>query len=807
MRHSLGTIAWRGLKGRRRDTAMMLCVLTAVFALLTTVLCYQQSGSSAMTEQRKELYGAWQLARYDLTAAEADTFIRQTAPAAVGHAEQYATLVNDSSLAFGALGTVDAAYLSCGRLQLLSGHLPQAAGEAALTTSVLDSIGSSYELGQTVTLQAANGEDEPVMLQFTLCGVLPSYDAYWAVGSNLPVDALVTADSLPQSWRSTVQLLCCYDGAVPLTPYIDGAQDPSWVRNTYAYPETDVTQTGSRAFTGGCALLTLCAVLGLCTLQLRRREQSLVTLRMIGADKRSIVVLCLWEAAFLLLLCLPAGSVLGVGICAVALVLQGQGQYLSLPWAQLFPAWAVGSAAVLLGFLLPAMRQARQKLTHLPQKKIRLQRRIRLLTPLPLRLVVLNALGLTLALCCVFLSTWKLLPYRRTAASAAVQIRAGRDSTLTDGLVEDLLSLPDVKQAAMRTDMYYQCGLSSDAFAAHGLWELCRRQDGRYIMFSMQDERTVNTLVTALPDAQLEALAAQCSTPVDLDALRGGQTVLLYAPDFVSDENGETKWSTTAAPFAGCTAVLDYPTLSGDHAQLTLTIGGVTAELDTKSLSFADSSPSAYHLYCSEALGRTLWAAEYDTAYGYTAINLKLQTNASYATQRSIAGLVTRRGGVLRTNDYETANRLYQEGRTGAFFWTAAGAVGAVLALFLLWNLFGLYWQQQRLRIGILQAEGSSAAMLRRCGVRQGAAAVLGALVLGDLAVWGLWRWNWHSLILRQNGRMLTFATLPMAASEYPWAVHIAVCTVYLLFVLALQLAPLNRLVHSQPMENLRKGA
>ena len=40
--------AWRGLKGRRRDTAMMLCVLAAVFALLTAVLCYQQSGSRAM---------------------------------------------------------------------------------------------------------------------------------------------------------------------------------------------------------------------------------------------------------------------------------------------------------------------------------------------------------------------------------------------------------------------------------------------------------------------------------------------------------------------------------------------------------------------------------------------------------------------------------------------------------------------------------------------------------------------------------------------------------------------------------------
>lgn len=716
MRHSLGTIAWRGLKGRRRDTAMMLCVLAAVFALLTAVLCYQQSGSRAMEVQRQDLYGAWQLARYDLTAADADAFVQQTAPAAVGRAAQYAILVNDKDLAFGALGTVDEGYLSCGQLQLLSGRLPGTAGEAALTTSVLDSIGASYELGQTVTLQAVHGDDAPVLLQFTLC-----------------------------------------------------------------------------------------AVLVLCTLQLRRREQSLVTLRMIGAGKTALVALCLWEAVFLLLFCLPIGSLLGVGLCAATLAVQGHVRYLSLPWGQLALAWATGTGAVLLGFLLPALRQAGQKLTHLPQKKVRLQRRVRLLTPLPLRLVVLNALGLTLALCCVFLSTWKLLPYRRTAASAAVQVSAGQN-TLTDGLAEDLLRLPDVQQAAMRTDMNYLCGLSSDAFTAHDLWGLYTHQDSLYTMFTMQDADTVNTLVTALPDAELEALAAQCSTPVDLDALRSGQAVLLYAPDFVLDENGQTQWGTQAAPFAGCTAVLEYPTLDGAHSQKSLTIGGVIASIDMDSLPFADSSPTTYQLYCSQALGRALWAEEYGTPYGYTAINLKLKANASYATQKSIAGLVTRRGGVLRTNSYETASRMYQEGSTGAFFWAVAGVVGAALALFLLWNLFGLYWQHQRLRIGIFQAEGTSAAMLRHCGIRQGVLAVLGALLLGNLAVWGLWRWSWHSLVTRQSGRILTFAALPMAVSEYPWALHLAVCAGYLLFVLALQLAPLERLARSQPMDNLKKG-
>ena len=339
-------------------------------------------------------------------------------------------------------------------------------------------------------------------------------------------------------------------------------------------------------------------------------------------------------------------------------------------------------------------------------------------------------------------------------------------------------------------------------------------ESGTYFRLSCEDG--VNT-VTMIYDGGETAFAPMESVTLtqenfdgtllpDLDALRSGQAVLLYAPDFVLDENGQTQWGTQAAPFAGCTAVLEYPTLDGAHSQKSLTIGGVIASIDMDSLPFADSSPTTYQLYCSQALGRALWAEEYGTPYGYTAINLKLKANASYATQKSIAGLVTRRGGVLRTNSYETASRMYQEGSTGAFFWAVVGVVGAALALFLLWNLFGLYWQHQRLRIGIFQAEGTSAAMLRHCGIRQGVLVVLGALLLGNLAVWGLWRWSWHSLVTRQSGRILTFAALPMAVSEYPWALHLAVCAGYLLFVLALQLAPLERLARSQPMDNLKKG-
>lgn len=181
--------------------------------------------------------------------------------------------------------------------------------------------------------------------------MLPSYDAYWAVDNNLPVDAvLADADSLPAAWQPTVQLLCCYaEGETPVVPYVDGAQDPTWVQNTYAYPTQAEGDTGLAVFVGICAVLTLCAVFGLCSIQLRRRQQGLVTLRMIGAAKGMILRLCLWETVLLLAVSLPLGAVLGAALCVAGLAVQGNLEYFSVPAGQLcaglalalWPFWRV----------------------------------------------------------------------------------------------------------------------------------------------------------------------------------------------------------------------------------------------------------------------------------------------------------------------------------------------------------------------------------------------------------------------------------------------------------------------------------
>ena len=63
MRHSLGTIAWRGLKGRRRDTADdALRAGGSVCAALQRCCAISRAAAAPWRVQRQDLYGARQLA-------------------------------------------------------------------------------------------------------------------------------------------------------------------------------------------------------------------------------------------------------------------------------------------------------------------------------------------------------------------------------------------------------------------------------------------------------------------------------------------------------------------------------------------------------------------------------------------------------------------------------------------------------------------------------------------------------------------------------------------------------------------------
>ena len=96
--------------------------------------------------------------------------------------------------------------------------------------------------------------------------------------------------------------------------------------------------------------------------------------------------------------------------------------------------------------------------------------------------------------------------------------------------------------------------------------------------------------------------------------------------------------------------------------------------------------------------------------------------------------------------------------------------------------------------------------MFWRSGLRQGAAAALGALLLGNGAVALLWLFTTTRLVTEQRGGIYVLSSLPMRSTEYPWVLHLAVCAGYLLMVLGLQIWPLARIVRQSPLQNLKEG-
>ena len=111
----------RMLRRRKKETRMRLVSLAALYAFSTLLLILQGSFLASETERRYETYGAWTGAVYD-APAEAETLL--TAPETV---ETLGRIQMTEPLAGLPTGSMDAAALTLGRIQLEEGHLPQTA--------------------------------------------------------------------------------------------------------------------------------------------------------------------------------------------------------------------------------------------------------------------------------------------------------------------------------------------------------------------------------------------------------------------------------------------------------------------------------------------------------------------------------------------------------------------------------------------------------------------------------------------------------------------------------------------------------
>ena len=369
-------LAFHGMIGRKKQTGLLLLLLTLVFSFLTAAVIYSVSSAQVLQDTRCELYGEWQYLRLSDTAEDAAQ-VQNTLPASaqVSTVTQNGIVLGADDGVAGGIGTVDDTFAQLGRIVPISGDFPTQPDEIAMTTTLLDALGCSYDVGQTVTLKVAANDYDPLAgsgavmeKAYTLCGVLPAYDVYWNLNGNLTVSGIV-AEPLAIDGQK-FQTFYYLNAAAPVT----ASTDPALVANEYAYPQEDTVSFSLRFLLVAAILVSFFAVAQYFLIVLHKRVHTINTFLTLGAKNRDLRLMCLWEALFAGLAAVAAGFALGCGAAAVGLGLQKHLSFLVVPAASLVPLAVLFLLSVLLGALLPAVlvRPHTAKPKEKPAKKFRL---------------------------------------------------------------------------------------------------------------------------------------------------------------------------------------------------------------------------------------------------------------------------------------------------------------------------------------------------------------------------------------------------------------------------------------------------
>ena len=717
-------LAFHGMLGRKKQTSLLLILLTMVFSFLTAATIYSGSSAQALQDTRCELYGEWQYLRLSDTDTDAAQ-VRDNLPASAKAStaiQDGIVLGADNGLA-GGIGTVDSAFAQLGRIVPISGNFPAQPDEIAMTTTLLDALGCSYDVGQTVTLKVAANDYDPLAgsgavmeKAYTLCGVLPAYDVYWNLNGNLTVSSIVTEPLALDGQK--FQTFYYLNAAAPVT----ASTDPALVANEYAYPQEDTVSSSLRFLLAAAILVSFFAVAQYFLIVLHKRVHTINTFLTLGAKNRDLRLMCLWEALFAGIAAVAAGFALGCGAAAVGLGLQKHLSFLMIPAASLVPLAVLFLLSVLLGALLPAVlvRPQTAKPKEKPAKKFRLAQ-----LPLAPQIGVGCAV-LLIAVSCLYVGWRVMLPYDLDAPYACLSIKMNGTSGMPFSLKEDLAALPGVEEVSAAIDLTDTYTVTSDKIqSSQMLADIWVKDNGKIpgVLMHNASKGTLNTTVCALPDDELRRIAADAGvSDEEIETLLAGDSVLTLWRDCYYDPAADEYYqgvqpdgSTLVEPVfaAGDKLSIQHQRYTGqDEAgndvyrtyTAQLPIAGVVKSANNYTLLTTDRLIFSGTIFVSTALYHKMFesAGSYHMEKeGYSSLNVKLAADNNFSLRRSIASIATRRNGILSADNYDLLSQSYTEGTQSAFLVGILAVLGVLLgcALLVVLNLSAYEVQQQRLSL------------------------------------------------------------------------------------------------------------
>ena len=187
IRHIEWNISLQWMKRQKKYCLMVVWVAILACMLMQTGFLITDGISSAVMNQRKNIYGEWE---YGLVNMDADSqtliedhpFIESK-----GKIQIYGVLAGsymDNKQAN--IGTMDQTAWNLGHLQMLKGHLPENEQEIAMESGMLTALGYQGTPGEKITLDiVTTTEYQNDMVgkayTYTLCGVIKDYQVNWDI--------------------------------------------------------------------------------------------------------------------------------------------------------------------------------------------------------------------------------------------------------------------------------------------------------------------------------------------------------------------------------------------------------------------------------------------------------------------------------------------------------------------------------------------------------------------------------------------------------------------------------------------------
>ncbi len=357
-----------GLKMKKKITIPVFLVLCVSFSFLIFINSLMGSITKTNDEFLKNLYGEWNIGLPDGRTSDKKWAEGYEGYIEGGTSKNYGFVsVNKKLIGF---GTVDEELIDVGRLGLTAGRWPEKEFEIAMEADELLALGYLDETGQTVSLATflynnASSEEIYYKHKYTVVGIIKEYTDIWAsdAGDNTGLlNAVITTDETIKQIQNLIN---------------DGENEKIILKNKVGFFmkfEKEKTQTirddleklgrkyiynknseilienNNILYSIIIIIVTVAAVSIVYMLGLSDMVRSYSVMRSIGATRKQLAKLMMYETV---ILCVPAVipgtifAVLALTLTLKMIVFSGSVKIiLSIPWLAIFGEVLLWSGAV-----------------------------------------------------------------------------------------------------------------------------------------------------------------------------------------------------------------------------------------------------------------------------------------------------------------------------------------------------------------------------------------------------------------------------------------------------------------------------